>query len=61
MLVHVANGLTAEEIAQVEMISPHTVRNTLAAAKERAGARNLPHLIAIVVSSGLIFHIPDTH
>jgi DNA-binding CsgD family transcriptional regulator len=59
LLVHVANGLSAEEIADAEKISPSTVRNTLHSAKERAGARNLPHLVAIVVSCGLIAHQDD--
>lgn len=59
MIVHVANGLTFAEIAEVEMVSPKTVKNTLDRARERVGAKNLPHLVALAVSSGLVVYFDD--
>lgn len=61
LLVYVANGYTAEEIAEAEFLSVSTVRNHLAAAKKRAGAKTLPQLTAILVSAGLLFHIEGTN
>ncbi len=52
IVAHYANGLRFKEIADLEFISSKTVENTLSAAKDRAGARTLPHLVAIVVASG---------
>lgn len=61
-LVHAANGCTYQEIADIEGVAVDTVKHTLAAARARAGARNLPNLVAIAVSSGLIQYwdeLPD--
>ena len=52
ILAHYANGFRFTEIAELEFISVKTVENTLTAAKKRAGARTLPHLVAMVVASG---------
>lgn len=52
ILAHYANGLRFKEIAELEFISSKTVENTLTAARERAGARTLPHLVAMIVASG---------
>ena len=59
LIAHVANGLTFEEIAEQEMISPKTVKNTLDMARRRVGAKNLPNLVALVVSAGIIGWIED--
>lgn len=59
LIVHVANGLTFDEIAEAEGISPRTVANTLNEARQRAHARNLPNLVAIVMNAGLLMHYED--
>lgn len=44
-----ASGFSVKEIAEIIYVSPHTVRNTIAKAKERVNARNTNHLIAISI------------
>jgi DNA-binding CsgD family transcriptional regulator len=61
LVVHVANGMTFQEIAEAEMISRATVKNTLTMARERAGARNLPQLVAKCVAAGLIVNLADSN
>lgn len=56
ILALVASGLTAEEIAEQEVLSVHTVRNHIRDAKERAGVRTLPQLTATLVAAGLLFY-----
>jgi DNA-binding CsgD family transcriptional regulator len=57
--IHVANGLDAREIAEAEGVSRHTVKTNLDRTRKKLGARNLPHLVAMLVSSGLIVYKDD--
>lgn len=54
LVVYVANGLRHDEIAVETHCSVSTVKKTLAAAQRRAGARTLPHLVSIVIASGVL-------
>ena len=49
-----ASGYEFAEIGEMKFISPHTVRNSLASARERVGAKNLTHLCVICVDHRLI-------
>lgn len=59
LVVHVANGLRHDEIAETTHRSLSSVKKTLATAQSRAGARTLAHLVSIVIAQGLLEWIPD--
>jgi DNA-binding CsgD family transcriptional regulator len=44
-----ASGLSVKESAAIRFISPFTIRNTIASAKERVGARTTNNLIAMAI------------
>jgi DNA-binding CsgD family transcriptional regulator len=46
-----ASGLSVKESAAIRFISPFTIRNTIASAKERVGARTTNSLIAMAVAN----------
>lgn len=52
-----ASGLLVKESAIIRNVSPHTIRNTIANAKERVGARTTNNLISIAVFNKWI--VPD--
>lgn len=54
LLALYASGYQLNEIAEMKFLSFHTVRNSLALAKERVGAKSLTHLCVICVDAGLI-------
>lgn len=49
-----ASGYRLEEIAQSKFLSYSTVKQTLATAKDRVGAKSLTHLCVLCVESGVI-------
>lgn len=49
-----ASGYSYEEIAAKKFFSYHGVRKSLKAAVDRSGARNLTHLVAILVDVRMI-------
>jgi DNA-binding CsgD family transcriptional regulator len=55
----VANGMTSQEISEKYFVSIGTVQNTLDAARERAGVRNLPQLVALCVAAGFLTYDED--
>jgi len=59
LVVHVANGLRHDEIAEATHRSVSSVKKTLATAQARAGARTLAHLVSIVIAQGLLEWTPD--
>lgn len=59
LVVHVANGLKAAEIAERVHRSQSSVEKTLATAQKRAGARTLAHLVSITIASGVLEWTPD--
>ena len=54
-----ASGLSVKESAAIRFISPFTIRNTIASAKERVGARTTNSLIAMSIAEGWI--VPNGH
>lgn len=54
LVVHVANGHKTEEIAVLVHRSPSNVRQMLVTARKQTGAKNLPHLVSIVIASGVL-------
>lgn len=54
MVAHVANGLTTVQIAERMHLSRSSVQATLNTARKRANARTLPHLVSIVIASGVL-------
>lgn len=52
VVCHLANGMTAGEVAERMFISESTVKRTLEAARKRVGARTTPHLVSIVIAQG---------
>lgn len=49
LLALYASGYSYEEIASIKFFSYHGVRKSLAKAVDRSGARNLTHLVAVLV------------
>lgn len=54
LVVLLANGHRHEEIARLTHRSVSSVNKTFATAQRRAGARTLPHLVSIVIASGVL-------
>jgi two-component system response regulator DesR len=54
VLALAAQGLTNFEIAQALFLSPHTVPEYLRLIRERLGAANTTHAVAIAIVAGLI-------
>lgn len=59
LVVHLANGLTQAEIARCTHRSESSVNKMLNTARRRAGAKTMPHLISIVIASGVLEWTPD--
>jgi len=56
-VLHVANGMTYQEIADSEFVTLGTVQNALDAARDRAGVRTITQLVALCVAAGfLVYH-----
>ena len=53
-VVHIANGLRVADIARITYRSESWVRQSLTAAQRRVGARTIPHLVSIVIASGVL-------
>lgn len=49
-----ASGGSTHDVADTCFVSPHTVRNTIVAAKERTGASSTTNLVAMAISKGWI-------
>lgn len=54
IVVHIANGMRAPEIAQLLHLSESSVNATLKVARDRAGAKTLPHLVSMCIAAGLL-------
>jgi len=54
LLAMYAGGSTLEEIATVKFLSYSSVKQSLASARERAGAKSLTHLCVLSVDAGVI-------
>lgn len=59
IVVLLANGHRFDEIGAMLHLSPSSVEKTIATARKRTDARTLPHLISIVIASGLLEWSPD--
>lgn len=53
-----ASGLSAKETARALNLSPRTVEHRIDALKRRFGARNVTHLVCLVMAQGLIGAVP---
>lgn len=57
IVMHLANGMTIEEIAKQVHRSKSGVKQILATARRQCGAKTLPHLVSIVIAQGeLVWH-----
>ena len=54
VLGELAQGHATEEIAEVLVLSPHTVRSHVKTAMRKLGARTRAHAVAIALSAGAI-------
>jgi DNA-binding CsgD family transcriptional regulator len=54
VLRELARGFTTEEVAEVLVVSPHTVRTHLKNGMRKLGARTRAHAVAIALSEGAI-------
>lgn len=54
LLAMYASGSTLEQIATAKFLSYSSVKQSLASAKERIGAKSLTHLCVIALDSGVI-------
>lgn len=55
VVMNIANGKTISEIADDMHRSQSSVNKVVAAARRRAEARTLPHLVSIVIASGVLY------
>lgn len=53
-LCEIASGKNTYQVAHEYVVSQHTVRNTMAKAKERVGAISTTHLVAMSIVNGWI-------
>lgn len=53
-LRHLANGLNYSQIANTMGVSPNTVKQTLHRIKDKVGAENLYHLLALAYQAGIL-------
>ena len=54
VLRELAGGHTTEEVAQLLVVSPHTVRTHIRNCMRKLGARTRAHAVAIAVSDGAV-------
>jgi DNA-binding CsgD family transcriptional regulator len=54
LVMHLANGLRYEEIADEMNLSLGSVKTTVATARRRAGANTVPHLVSIAIAHGIL-------
>jgi DNA-binding CsgD family transcriptional regulator len=59
IVVLVANGYRNAEIAEMTHRSESSIKKTLNTARQRAGANTLPHLVSIVIASGVLAWTDD--
>ena len=52
LVMHLANGLRYEEIADVMGLSMSSVKSTIATARRRAGAATVAHLVSLCIADG---------
>jgi predicted DNA-binding protein (UPF0251 family) len=58
--MHLANGLRYEEIGERMGLSLSSIKQSIAAARRRAGANTIPHLVSIVIANGdLVWNEPN--
>ena len=58
-IVHLANGMTMAEIATTIYISEGSVRQSLASARKKIGAKNNCNLVSLAIAKGLLFWSDD--
>jgi DNA-binding CsgD family transcriptional regulator len=58
-IVHLANGMTMLEISATVYVSEGSVKQSLASARKKMGAKNNCNLVSLAVAKGLIFWSND--
>jgi len=58
-IMHLANGMTMLEISSTVYVSEGSVRQSLASARKKIGAKNNCNLVSLAVAKGLIFWSDD--
>lgn len=61
LVVLVANGMRYDEIASVTHRSESSVRKILKSARSAAGAKTTPHLVSMVIASGILEWTPGAN
>src|ERR671921_685123 len=59
VLRELARGHSTEQIAEVLIVSPHTVRTHIKNGMRKLGARTRAHAVAIALSEGAIEFLPS--
>ena len=59
VIMHVANGMRHDEIAETTHRSASSVRKILTNARRATGARTNAHLVSMVIAAGLLTWNPD--
>jgi DNA-binding CsgD family transcriptional regulator len=54
VVTYIANGLRTSEIAAITYRSKSSIDEMLGAARRRAGAKTIPHLVSLVIASGVL-------
>lgn len=52
LVMHLANGLRYEQIADAMGLSMSSVKQTVKRAQQNAGANTVPHLVSICIADG---------
>lgn len=60
ILHRIARGMTYKQIAVAEGMSHQTVKNRMANVVRTFGANSMPHLIAILIASAVLY-LPDLY
>lgn len=58
-IAHAANGLTHDEIASREFVTPHAVRRSFEEARKRVDAKNITELACLAATVGFLVYDED--
>jgi DNA-binding CsgD family transcriptional regulator len=59
IIMHLCNGASQEEIADMLFLSVSGINQQVAAARRTMRARNNIHLASMVIASGMLYYSPD--
>lgn len=61
IVMHLANGMTIEEIANEMSYSPSNINRHCGRARRAAHAKTLPHLVSIAIGCGVLVWDDEEH